>query len=136
MRHYFVASNIPRSVTCKLATVEYRAQKRFFPFTLFSYQSFSLSYLEPQIIFPCPDIGPATATLDPRPRHWTRDCDFGPATISQTRFFLSVSSSLSRLVVAASRLALNLFSEEKSRKTSGTGVRFEEKMVKSPSDQP
>ena len=22
----------------------------------------------------------ATATLDPRPRHWTRDRDFGPAT--------------------------------------------------------
>ena len=26
------------------------------------------------------DIGPTTATLDPRPRHWTRDRDFGPAT--------------------------------------------------------
>ena len=26
------------------------------------------------------DIGPATATLDPRPRHWTRDRDIGPAT--------------------------------------------------------
>ena len=39
-----------------------------------SYQSFSLScYLQPQIIFPA-------ATLDPRPRHWTRDRDFGPAT--------------------------------------------------------
>ena len=53
-----------------------------------SYQSFSLScYLEPQIIFPCRDIGPATATLDPRPRAldprarlWTHDRDFGPAT--------------------------------------------------------
>ena len=33
-----------------------------------------------QIIFPCRDIGPATATLDPRPRHWTRDRDLGPAT--------------------------------------------------------
>ena len=33
-----------------------------------------------QIIFPCRDIGPATATLDPRPRHWTRDRDIGPAT--------------------------------------------------------
>ena len=38
------------------------------------FQSFSLScYLEPQIIFPCLDIGSATATLDPRPRHWTGD---------------------------------------------------------------
>ena len=26
------------------------------------------------------DIGPATATVDPRPRHWTRDRDCGPAT--------------------------------------------------------
>ena len=26
------------------------------------------------------DIEPATATLDPRPRLWTRDRDFGPAT--------------------------------------------------------
>ena len=32
------------------------------------------------MIFPCRDIGPATATLDSRPRHWTRDRDFGPAT--------------------------------------------------------
>ena len=32
------------------------------------------------------DIGPTTATLDPRPRLWTRDRDFGPATISQTPF--------------------------------------------------
>ena len=38
-----------------------------------------------------------------------------------TRGF-SLSSSLSRLVVAASRLALDLFREEKSRKTSGTRV--------------
>ena len=38
-----------------------------------------------------------------------------------TRFF-SLSSSLSRLVVAASRLALDLFREQKSRKTSGTKV--------------
>ena len=52
----------------------------FFPFIFFSYHSFSLSYLELQIIFPCRDIGPATATLDSRPRHWTRDRDFGPAT--------------------------------------------------------
>ena len=36
----------------------------FFPFIFFSYHSFSLSYLELQIIFPCRDIGPATATLD------------------------------------------------------------------------
>ena len=36
--------------------------------------------------------------------------------------FFSLSSSLSRLVVAASRLALDLFREEKSRKTSGTRV--------------
>ena len=43
----------------------------FFPFIFFSYHSFSLSYLELQIIFPCRDIGPATATLDPRPA--TRD---------------------------------------------------------------
>ena len=56
----------------------------FFPFIFFSYHSFSLSYLELQIIFPCRDIGPATATLEPRPRYWTRDRDFGPATISQT----------------------------------------------------
>ena len=47
---------------------------------LCSYQSFSLSCLEPQIIFPCRDIGLATATLNPRPRLWTRDRDFGPAT--------------------------------------------------------
>ena len=52
----------------------------FLPFIFFSYHSFSLSYLELQIIFPCRDIGPATATLDMRPRHWTRDRDFGPAT--------------------------------------------------------
>ena len=37
----------------------------------FSYQSFSLNYLELQIIFPCRDIGPATR-------------DQRPATISQT----------------------------------------------------
>ena len=50
-------------------------KKRVFPFILCSYQPFS-------IIFPCRDIGPATATatLDPRPRHWTRDRDIGPAT--------------------------------------------------------
>ena len=54
----------------------------------------------------------------------------------QARFFLSLSSSLSRLVVTTSRLALDFFREEKSRKTSGTGVRFEEKMFKSPNDQP
>ena len=52
----------------------------FFSLYIFPYHSFSLSYLELQIIFPCRDIGPATATLDPRPRHWTRDRDFGPAT--------------------------------------------------------
>ena len=52
----------------------------FIPFIFFSYHLFSLSYLELQIIFPCRDIGPATATLDSRPRHWTRDRDFGPAT--------------------------------------------------------
>ena len=52
----------------------------FFPFIFFSYHSFSLSYLELQIIFPCRDIGPATATLDPRSRLWTRDRDIGPAT--------------------------------------------------------
>ena len=45
----------------------------FLPFIFFPYHSFSLSYLELQIIFPCRDIGPATATLDPR-----------PATFSQT----------------------------------------------------
>ena len=55
----------------------------FLPFIFFSYHSFSLSYLELQIIFPCRDIGPATATLDPRPRLWTRDPR--PATISQTQ---------------------------------------------------
>ena len=56
-------------------------KKDFFPFILCSYQSFSLScYLKPQIIFPYRDIGPATATLDPRPRLWTRDRDFGPTT--------------------------------------------------------
>ena len=81
-------------------------KKDFFPFILCSYQSFSLSYLEPQIIFPCCDIGPTTATLDSRPRHWIRDRDIGPATatldprprlwtrdtrpatISQTRYFM------------------------------------------------
>ena len=69
------------SVTCKLATRRVSSIKAiFFPFIFFSYHSFSLSYLELQIIFPCPDIGPATASLDPRPRHWTRDRDFGPAT--------------------------------------------------------
>ena len=73
------------SVTCKLATVEYRGQKRLFPFILFSYQSFSLSYLELQTIFPCSDIGPATATLDPRPRHWTRDLAIGPRPRHWTR---------------------------------------------------
>ena len=52
----------------------------FLPFIFFSYHSFLLSYLELQIIFPCRDIRPATASLDPRPRHWTRDRDFGPAT--------------------------------------------------------
>ena len=48
---------------------------------LCSYQSFSLSsYLELQIIFPCRHIGPAIATLDPR-----------PATISQTPMILDGS---------------------------------------------
>ena len=51
----------------------------FFPFIFFSYHSFSLSYLELQIIFSCRDIGPAIATLDPR-----------PATISQTRSSLTL----------------------------------------------
>ena len=37
----------------------------------FSYQSFSLSYLELRIISPYRDIGPTTATLEPRPA--TRD---------------------------------------------------------------
>ena len=52
----------------------------FLPFIFFSYHSFSLSYLELQIIFPRRDIGPATATFDPRPRLWTRDRGIGPAT--------------------------------------------------------
>ena len=38
--------------------------------------------------------------------------------------FFSLSSSLTRLVVAASRLAVDLFRQEKSRKTSGTRVIF------------
>ena len=48
-------------------------KKDFFPSYCFHISRF-------QIIFPCRDIGPATATLDPRPRHWTRDRDIGPAT--------------------------------------------------------
>ena len=50
-------------------------KKDFFPSYCFHISRF-------QIIFPCRDIGPAiaTATLDPRPRHWTRYRDFGPAT--------------------------------------------------------
>ena len=39
-----------------------------------------------------------------------------------TRVFFSLSPSLSRLVVVASRLVLDLFREEKSRNTSGTRV--------------
>ena len=63
----------------------------FLPFIFFSYNSFSLSYLELQMIFPCRDMdrdrdfGPATrdprsATRDPRPA--TRNPQ--PATIRQT----------------------------------------------------
>ena len=48
-------------------------KKDFFPSYCFHISRF-------QIIFPCRDIGPATATLDPRPRLWTRDRDIGPAT--------------------------------------------------------
>ena len=66
--------------------------------------SFSVSYLEPQIIFPCRDIGPATATLDPRPRLWTRDTrlwtrDTRPATISQTRKNAVVQPQYNRLPI-------------------------------------
>ena len=68
------------SVTCKLATEEYRAQKRFFPFILFSYQSLSNHFPLPRPWTRDRDFGPATATLDPRPRPWTRDRDLGPAT--------------------------------------------------------
>ena len=70
----------------------------FFPFIFFSYHSFSLSYLEPQIIFPCRDIGPATATLDPRPRLWTRDPR--PATISQTPMVTSYVSLMKQKYIS------------------------------------
>ena len=50
---------------------------------LFSYQSFSNHFPLPRHWTRDRDIGPATATLDPRPRHWTRDPR--PATFSQTR---------------------------------------------------
>ena len=99
----------------------------FFPFIFFSYHSFSLSYLEPQIIFPCRDIGPATATLDPRPRLWTRDRDFGPATatvdprpatrdprpatISQTRWLLKFSFRAWQKYCILFLLSLDRFSE-------------------------
>ena len=53
-------------------------KKDFFPSYCFHISRF-------QIIFPCRYIGHATATLDPRPRHWTRDPR--PATISQTRLW-------------------------------------------------
>ena len=58
----------------------------------------------------------------PRVRSWP--CRLHESEIrgqGNQRFF-SLSSSLSRLVAAASRFALDLFREEKSRKTSGTRV--------------
>ena len=47
---------------------------------MFSYQSFSNHFPLPRHWTRDRDIGPATATLDPRPRLWTRDRDIGPAT--------------------------------------------------------
>ena len=58
----------------------------------------------------------------PRVRSWP--CRLHESEIrgqGNQRFF-SLSSSLSQLLVAASRLALDLFRKEKSRKTSGTRV--------------
>ena len=77
LRHYFVDSNI-RNLYIGYCRVSCIKTIFFLSFIFFSYHSFSLSYLELQIIFPRRDIGPAT--LDPRPRHWTRDRDIGPAT--------------------------------------------------------
>ena len=62
-------------------------KKRVFSFILCSYQPFSLScYLEPKSFSPAATLDPRPRhwtrdrTLDPRPRLWTRDRDFGPAT--------------------------------------------------------
>ena len=60
-------------------------KKDFFPFYCFQISRFSLSYLEPQIISPFRDIGPATATLDLRPRHWSRDRALEPQPRPATR---------------------------------------------------
>ena len=79
LRHYFVDSNI-RNLYIGYCRVSCIKTIFFLSFIFFSYHSFSLSYLELQIIFPRRDIGPATATLDPRPRHWTHDRDIGPTT--------------------------------------------------------
>ena len=75
------------SVTCKLATVEYRAQKRFFSLHIVFISVVFKSFSPAATLDPRPrlwtrdrDIGPATATLDPRPRPWTRDRDIRPAT--------------------------------------------------------
>ena len=75
------------SVTCKLATVEYHAYKRFFSLYIFFISLVFTQLPRTPNHFPLPrhwtrdrDFGPATATLNPRPRHWTRDRDFGPAT--------------------------------------------------------
>ena len=83
----------------------------FFPFIFFSYHSFSLSYLDLQIIFPCRDIGPATATatLDPRPRHWPPDRDFGPATRDPRLVVKLVSFCKISLKVLLLRLLLSLY---------------------------
>ena len=71
LRHYFVDSNI-RNLQIGYGRVSC-TKKIFFPSYCFHISRF-------QIIFPCRDIGPATATLDPRPRLWTRDRDIGPTT--------------------------------------------------------
>ena len=110
------------SVTCKLATVEYRVEKKIFSLYIV-FISVVFTQLLPRTPnhFPLPrlwtrdrDIGPATATLDPRPRHWTRDRDIGPATatfgpatrdpqpatISQTlELRVSIKISLTHVVV-------------------------------------
>ena len=52
----------------------------FFPLYFFHITRFHSVTSNPKSFSPAATLRPATATLDPRPRHWTRDRDIGPAT--------------------------------------------------------
>ena len=100
------------SVTCKLATVEYHALKRFFSLYIFFISLVFTQLSRTPNHFPLPrhwtrdrDFGPATATLDPRPRLWTRDPrpatrDPRPATISQTPMVTSYVSLMKQKYIS------------------------------------